>query len=31
MDGATLETVAKGAPVQNKEVFAPGFVGGEGI
>lgn len=31
MDGATLESVAKGAPVATREVFAPGFVGGEGI
>ena len=31
MDSATLESVAKGAPVQRAEVFAPGFVGGEGI
>ena len=31
MDNATLEAVAKGAPVATREVFAPGFVGGEGI
>jgi Rrf2 family protein len=31
MDSATLESVAKGAPVARREVFAPGFVGGEGI
>jgi Rrf2 family protein len=31
MDSATLEAVAKGAPVATREVFAPGFVGGEGI
>lgn len=31
MDGATLEAVAKGAPVARAEVFAPGFIGGEGI
>jgi Rrf2 family protein len=31
MDAATLEAVAKGAPVKRGEVFAPGFVGGEGI
>jgi len=31
MDAATLESVAKGAPVAAAEVFAPGFVGGEGI
>jgi Rrf2 family protein len=31
MDGATLESVARGLPVAEKEVFAPGFVGGEGI
>lgn len=31
MDTATLESVARGAPVERKEVFAPGFVGGEGI
>jgi len=31
MDNATLESVAKGAPVEPREVFAPGFVGGEGI
>jgi len=31
MDNATLEAVAKGAPVAAQEVFAPGFIGGEGI
>ena len=31
MDSATLADVAKGSPVTGKEVFAPGFVGGEGI
>ncbi|MFN3407574.1 MAG: RrF2 family transcriptional regulator [Limisphaerales bacterium] len=31
MDNATLEAVAKGAPVASQEVFAPGFIGGEGI
>ena len=31
MDSSTLESVAKGAPVQTKEVFAPSFLGGEGI
>jgi len=31
MDNATLADVAKGAPVTRHEVFAPGFVGGEGI
>lgn len=31
MDNATLEAVAKGAPVATQEVFAPGFTGGEGI
>lgn len=31
MDGSTLETVAKSAPVARKEVLVPGFVGGEGI
>jgi len=31
MDKATLADVAKGAPVSGQEVFAPGFVDGEGI
>ncbi len=31
MDAATLESVAKGAPVSKGEVFAAGFTGGEGI
>ena len=31
MDSTTLEDVAKGAPVTRREVFAPGFMGGEGI
>ena len=31
MDNATLEAVAKSAPVARKEVFASGFLGGEGI
>lgn len=31
MDSATLESVFKGLPVTREEVFAPGFVGGEGI
>jgi Rrf2 family protein len=31
MDEATLADVAKGAPVSGQEVFAPGFVDGEGI
>ena len=31
MDSATLASVAQGAPVTGQEVFAPGFVGGEGI
>jgi Rrf2 family protein len=31
MDKATLADVAKGAPVTGREVFAPGFAGGEGI
>ena len=31
MDSATLADVAKGSPVTGKEVFAPGFEGGEGI
>jgi Rrf2 family protein len=31
MDNATLESVARGKPVTGPEVFAPGFVGGEGI
>jgi Rrf2 family protein len=31
MDNATLEVVAKGTPVTGQEVFAPGFLGGEGI
>lgn len=31
MDGASLAVVAKGAPVTGREVFAPGFIGGEGI
>lgn len=31
MDNATLAVVAKGEPVTGQEVFAPGFVGGEGI
>jgi Rrf2 family protein len=31
MDHATLADVSKGAPVSKPEVFAPGFMGGEGI
>lgn len=31
MDNASLATVAKGMPVTKGEVFAPGFIGGEGI
>ena len=31
MDSSTLADVAKGAPVSGREVFAPGFVDGEGI
>lgn len=31
MDGSTLESVAKGVPVSKGEVFAQGFIGGEGI
>jgi Rrf2 family protein len=31
MDSSTLADVAKGLPVTGREVFAPGFVGGEGI
>mgnify|MGYP000312525865 CR=1 FL=1 len=31
MDGASLAAVAKGLPVTQSEVFAPGFIGGEGI
>jgi Rrf2 family protein len=31
MDAATLDSVFKGLPVTHEEVFAPGFVGGEGI
>jgi Rrf2 family protein len=31
MDNATLADIAKGAPVTRREVFAPGFLGGEGI
>jgi Rrf2 family protein len=31
MDNATLASVAQAAPVTGQEVFAPGFVGGEGI
>jgi Rrf2 family protein len=31
MDRATLAQVAQGSPVTTTEVFAPGFVGGEGI
>jgi hypothetical protein len=31
MRNATPESVPRGLPVAEKEVFAPGFVGGEGI
>lgn len=31
MDGATLESVAKGTPVTSREVLAPSLMGGEGI
>ncbi len=31
MDSITLEEMAQGAPVAHHEVFAPGFIGGEGI
>lgn len=31
MDRATLSEIAKGAPVSGQEVFAPGFLEGEGI
>ncbi len=31
MDRANLADVASGAPVSRREVFAPGFMGGEGI
>jgi Rrf2 family protein len=31
MDHATLADVVKGAPVSGREVFEPGFIGGEGI
>lgn len=31
MDNATLADIARGAPVSRKDVFATGFVGGEGI
>lgn len=31
MDHATLESVARGKPVTGEEIFAPGFIGGEGI
>jgi Rrf2 family protein len=31
MDESTLASIYQGKPVANEEVFAPGFVGGEGI